>query len=131
MKVMKFGGTSIGTSQRIKNVVDLIRDGDQKIVVLSALSGTTNALIHINDLYYAGEKDKAAIAIEELERIYQEHANNLFESTINKKETLCYFKLTFSLIRSFANKPFSMCEALINLSASLFERKEPYKSTSI
>lgn len=111
MKVLKFGGTSIGTPHRIKNVVNLICDGEQKIVVLSALSGTTNALIHINDLYYAGEKEKAAIAIDELEKVYQEHADNLFKSTKCKNDTHNYFKLVFNLIRSFASNPFSMCEA--------------------
>ena len=49
MKVMKFGGTSVGTPQRIRNVVGLINDNEPKIVVLSALSGTTNTLIQINE----------------------------------------------------------------------------------
>ena len=49
MKVLKFGGTSVGTPQRMKDVVKLITDGERKIVVLSAMSGTTNALIEISD----------------------------------------------------------------------------------
>ena len=49
MKVLKFGGTSVGTSQRMKDVVKLITDGEQKIVVLSAMSGTTNSLVEISD----------------------------------------------------------------------------------
>ena len=49
MKVMKFGGTSVGTPQRMKDVVKLITDGEQNLVVLSAMSGTTNSLIEISD----------------------------------------------------------------------------------
>ena len=49
MKVLKFGGTSVGTPQRMKDVAQLINDGQQKIVVLSAMSGTTNSLVDISD----------------------------------------------------------------------------------
>ena len=45
MKVLKFGGTSVGSAQRMKEVAKLITDGEQKIVVLSAMSGTTNTLV--------------------------------------------------------------------------------------
>ncbi len=48
MKVLKFGGTSVGSAQRMKEVAKLITDGEQKIVVLSAMSGTTNTLVEIN-----------------------------------------------------------------------------------
>ena len=49
MKVMKFGGTSVGSAERMQNVVNLINDGDTKIVVLSAMSGTTNSLIEFTN----------------------------------------------------------------------------------
>ena len=50
MKVMKFGGTSVGSAQRMKDVAQLItKDGQPKIVVLSAMSGTTNTLVEISD----------------------------------------------------------------------------------
>ena len=52
MKVLKFGGTSVGTPQRMKEVSKLINDGDKKIVVLSAMSGTTNSLVEISDYLY-------------------------------------------------------------------------------
>ena len=52
MKVMKFGGTSVGSAQRIKNVANLIvEDGQPKVVVLSAMSGTTNSLLEISGYY--------------------------------------------------------------------------------
>ena len=46
---MKFGGTSVGSAQRMKEVTKLISDKEQKIVVLSAMSGTTNTLVEIAD----------------------------------------------------------------------------------
>ena len=49
MKVMKFGGTSVGSAERMKNVTKLISDGQRNFVVLSAMSGTTNSLIEISD----------------------------------------------------------------------------------
>ena len=47
MKVLKFGGTSVGSPENMRAVMDLVTDGEQKIVVLSAMSGTTNALVEI------------------------------------------------------------------------------------
>lgn len=111
MKVMKFGGTSVGTPQRIKDVTRLVNDGEPKIVVLSALSGTTNALIQINDDYYAGEKDSALRKIDELEQNYRNYADELYGSEKYKNETLHFFQETFDLIRSFSESDFSMSEA--------------------
>ena len=111
MKVMKFGGTSVGTPQRIKDVTRLVNDGEPKIVVLSALSGATNVLIQINDDYYAGEKDSAFRRIDKLEQIYRKHADELFSSEKYKNETLRFFQETFDFIRSFSESDFSMSEA--------------------
>lgn len=111
MKVMKFGGTSVGTTQRIKDVCRLVNDGEPKIVVLSALSGTTNALIRINDDYYSGNKAEAFRKIDELEQSYQKHADELFTSEVPKLETRCFFKQTFDFIRSLADNHFTMSEA--------------------
>ncbi len=111
MKVMKFGGTSVGTPQRIKDVCRLADDGEPKIVVLSALSGTTNALLRINDDYYSNNREAAFLKIEELERVYQQHADKLFSSEEQKEKTQFFFKQTFNYIRSFAGNHFSMAEA--------------------
>ena len=56
MKVLKFGGTSVGSAERIREVAQLITDGEPKIVVLSAMSGTTNTLVQIADCLYRNEK---------------------------------------------------------------------------
>jgi len=59
MKIMKFGGTSVGTAERMKSLIPLINGSEKKIVVLSAMSGTTNSLIEISEAFYAGLKDEA------------------------------------------------------------------------
>ena len=60
MKVYKFGGTSVGTPDRMKHVAELITtDNEKKIIVLSAVSGTTNALVEIGDLFQLGNVDGA------------------------------------------------------------------------
>ena len=54
MKVLKFGGTSVGSAERMKGVVKLVSDGDTKIIVLSAMSGTTNSLIEFTNYLRIG-----------------------------------------------------------------------------
>ncbi|MCK7534885.1 MAG: hypothetical protein MZV63_29760 [Marinilabiliales bacterium] len=58
MKVYKFGGTSVGSPDRFRALVLLISDSELKIVVLSAMAGTTNALVEISDLFSAGEQER-------------------------------------------------------------------------
>jgi aspartate kinase len=72
MKVMKFGGTSVGKPERMHQVAQLItKDAESKIVVLSALSGTTNALVAISDSIASGDRDAAKRKIEELDAHYR------------------------------------------------------------
>lgn len=58
MKVLKFGGTSVGSAQRIKNVASIICDQEQKIVVLSAMAGTTNSLVEISECFHKKDPEK-------------------------------------------------------------------------
>ena len=69
MKVMKFGGTSVGTPQRMQDVAKLITsDGQPKLVVLSAMSGTTNTLVEISDYLYKKNPEGANTIINRLEQ---------------------------------------------------------------
>lgn len=78
MKVMKFGGTSVGSPQRMQQVTKLITaDAEPKIVVLSAVSGTTNALVEISNLLAKGDRDTAKQKIDALEAQYQAFIKNL------------------------------------------------------
>src|SRR5580692_2837205 len=71
MKIMKFGGTSVGKPERMRQVSQLITaDSEPKIVVLSALSGTTNALVEIGHAISSGDRTKAKDLIDKLEAHY-------------------------------------------------------------
>ena len=87
MKIMKFGGTSVGKPERMQQVSELItKDDEPKIVVLSALSGTTNALVGIADSIATGNRQKAKEQIDALESHYQTFIQDLVkqEPTYNK-----------------------------------------------
>ena len=66
MKVLKFGGTSVGSAERMKHVAKLVTDDSAKIVVLSAMSGTTNSLVAIGEKFSKDDKSGARVLIEEL-----------------------------------------------------------------
>jgi aspartate kinase len=81
MKVMKFGGTSVGRADRMRQVSRLITKGnDQKIVVLSALSGTTNSLVIISESLSKGDRENAKRSIDELEEHYRNFVKELVET---------------------------------------------------
>jgi aspartate kinase len=70
MKIMKFGGTSVGKPERMQQVAKLITAGDEStIVVLSALSGTTNTLVSIGEALAKGDKQEAKSIIDRLEAL--------------------------------------------------------------
>lgn len=83
MKVLKFGGTSVGSASRMKGVAALVAATDgPKVVVLSAVSGTTNALVEISELHKQGKKEDALIKSETLRLKY----NPLIEELLDQKE---------------------------------------------
>ena len=110
---MKFGGTSVGTPQRMKNVVGLITDNDQKIVVLSAMSGTTNTLVEISDYLYKKNPEGANEYINILEAKYKQHVDELYNTDEYKQKTLEYIKKEFEYLRSFTKGIFTMFEEKI------------------
>ena len=84
MKVMKFGGTSVGSPERMKNVAKLISGQGCNLVVLSAMSGTTNSLLQISAKLDAGDKAGAKQQADELEKKYESVAKEL----LSKDESL-------------------------------------------
>ncbi len=80
MKVMKFGGTSVGSAERIRNVAALVQQAGRQVVVLSAMSGTTNTLVEIADYLYNRNTDGARETIKRLESKYLKVAAELFAS---------------------------------------------------
>ena len=101
MKVMKFGGTSVGTTQRMKDVVNLINDGEKKIVVLSAMSGTTNSLVEISDYLYKKNPEGAFETINALESKYRSHVDDLYSTDEYKQITWDKLKEIFDFLRTF------------------------------
>jgi aspartate kinase len=81
MKVMKFGGTSVGKPERMHQVVSLVtRDTEPTIVVLSALSGTTNALVEIGEQIAKGDRMLAKQSIDKLEIHYHSFVRDLVKN---------------------------------------------------
>ena len=85
MKVLKFGGTSVGTAQRIRNLAEIIPSSEPIIVVLSAMSGTTNSLIAIADEAIKDNLEMAMDLAKELEAKYHNTSNELFFTNLYKK----------------------------------------------
>ena len=108
MKVLKFGGTSVGSAQRMKEVAKLITDGERKIVVLSAMSGTTNTLVEISDYLYKKNPEGANEIINKLESKYRQHIDELFATPEYKQKGLELIKSHFDYIRSYT-KDSSLC----------------------
>lgn len=110
MKVLKFGGTSVGTAQRMKEVATLINNNQQKIVVLSAMSGTTNSLVEIANYLYKNNIDGANEAINKLEETYYEEIKQLYQTEKFKTKGADLVKSHFEFIKSFTIDMFTVFE---------------------
>ena len=115
MKVLKFGGTSVGSPERMKGVAQLINDGDKKIVVLSAMSGTTNSLVEISDYLHKNNPEGANEVINNLERKYKQHVSELYSTDEYKEKTWALLKDIFNGIRSFTKDIFTAFEEKVIL----------------
>ena len=96
MKVMKFGGTSVGTPTRMKEVTNLvIKSGEPVFVVLSAMAGTTNSLVDVSNYLYKKNPEGANDVINQLERKYMQHIDELFQVGLGRGFDVsiikCYF----------------------------------------
>ena len=111
MIVMKFGGTSVGTPDRIKHVASLVtRSGQPTFVVLSAMSGTTNTLLEICDYLYKKNPDGANEVINMLESRYMQHIEQLFGTEEWREKTRLFLVEEFNYLRSFTKDLFTSFE---------------------
>ncbi|MDY3852542.1 MAG: aspartate kinase [Prevotella sp.] len=111
MKVMKFGGTSVGSAERIKNVASLItKSGEPTFVVLSAMSGTTNSLVEISDYLYKKNPEGANEIINTLERKYMTHVDELYSTEECRKKTREFLTEEFDYLRTFTKDLFTSFE---------------------
>lgn len=115
MKVLKFGGTSVGNAQRMKEVANLICNGERNLVVLSAMAGTTNTLVEISDYFYKKNPNGANETINKLENKYRKEIDELFTTEEYKQKTLQAVKAIFDHIRSFSKDLFTLFEEKIVL----------------
>ena len=108
---MKFGGTSVGSPDRMKNVASLITEsGDPTFVVLSAMSGTTNSLIEISNYLYKKNPDGANEVINTLEKKYMQHVEELYSTDEYKEKTREFLREEFKYMRSFTKDIFTSFE---------------------
>lgn len=116
MKVLKFGGTSVGSVERMRKLLDIIQPSEEtKLVVLSAVAGTTNSLVEISQAYLYGDKRKADELTRALRDKYDRFITDLFsteEGFNNGKDLIDYH---FHLIGSFASDIFTPIEEKIIL----------------
>jgi aspartate kinase len=110
MQVWKFGGTSVGKPERMHSIRDLLNnDPGRKIVVLSALSGSTNALIAIGEAVKAFDDTKAATLIEELRAHYEQFITELYSTAEGLEKGQQIVESEFAFIKSLAGiKPFTI-----------------------
>lgn len=114
---MKFGGTSVGTPQRMREVCDLITpaEGQQTFVVLSAMSGTTNSLVEISDYLYKKNPEGANNIINALEQKYMKHVDELYSTEEYRELTRKFLRDEFNYLRTFTKTMFTSFEEKVIL----------------
>ena len=111
MKVMKFGGTSVGSQARMKEVTKLVtKSGEPVFVVLSAMSGTTNSLVEISNYLYKKNPEGANEVINQLERKYLKHIDELYETDAMKTQIREFLASEMDYLRSFTKELFTSFE---------------------
>ena len=110
MKVMKFGGTSVGSAERMKHVATLIQTGQPTFVVLSAMSGTTNTLVEIAGYLYNRNPDGASETINRLEATYDGHTVKLLATDEWREKTKAFLHEVFDSLRALTRQSFGPVE---------------------
>ncbi|GHE34520.1 aspartate kinase [Sphingobacterium griseoflavum] len=115
MKILKFGGTSVGSAQRIKGLLDIVNPKERQIVVLSAVAGTTNALVEIGHAFLAGKREEAIELVKQHKNKYEGLIKELFttEQGLAKGKNLIDYH--FNYISSLGNEMFTPVEEKITL----------------
>lgn len=101
--VMKFGGTSVGSAERMREVATIINDGQSKLVVLSAMTGTTNALLEIAALLASGKNAEAKTKVAQLKSKYTDVVNSLFKDGSIRDRAFTFLESSFSTLEDYTN----------------------------
>lgn len=110
MKVLKFGGTSVGSPTNMRSVARLINTPEPKIVVLSAMSGTTNKLVEISTQLYQHKQEEALALTAALHQTYKQVIDELYADNKYKQKALDLVQSHFEFIKSQAVANFSSHE---------------------
>ncbi len=110
MQVLKFGGTSVGSAERMQALVKLVVNNEPKVVVLSAMSGTTNSLVEISEALYKKDTAKANECITKLEDKYKVEISKLYKTEEFKKKATDLITHHFNYLRAFTLDMFTANE---------------------
>lgn len=115
MKVLKFGGTSVGSASRIKELINIVDRSQSQIIVLSAVSGTTNSLVEIAQCFSENKVEQGIKKLTELRKEYDELVNSLFQNETYKQRSIELIRHHFDLIENFSKDLFTIIEEKIVL----------------
>lgn len=115
MKVFKFGGTSVGSPENMRSVMKIVTDGEPKIVVLSAMSGTTNTLVEISNQLFSGNKKKATSLISNLKSKYDGIVKSLYKTNEFKAKGQKVIEIHFDTLNHQVSGEFSAIKEQIIL----------------
>jgi len=108
MKVLKFGGTSVGSPERMHRVAELVtQSAEPKIVVLSAVSGTTNTLVQIGKAIQAQQVEEANKLVGDLRRHYNLFCQDLLADEPARKEGMKIIEAHFEVLKNVTQEQFS------------------------
>ncbi|MCD6090164.1 MAG: aspartate kinase [Bacteroidales bacterium] len=110
MIIKKFGGTSVGDAKRMKNLIELIQSEETTIVVLSAVSGTTNKLVAIAESLYRQDKPDACNQIKALKSEYLMLADELFETPNKNEEGKKLIEAHIGYLKGFTERIFTILQ---------------------
>ncbi len=110
MKILKFGGTSVGSPERMKKLLDIINPAEEQIVVLSAVSGTTNSLVEISSKLLKEEKQEALDLIHALQQKYNDFVVELLPAGDFRDQGQEVVDYHFGFLANLANDLFTSVE---------------------
>jgi aspartate kinase len=106
MQVLKFGGTSVGSPDRMREVMDIIHDGGKKVIVLSAVSGTTNQLVAFSEALRSEEHKRATQCLAQLKEEYDLFIGQLLQKEESLKIAQSRVQQSWTLLGHMLDKPF-------------------------
>lgn len=110
MRVLKFGGTSVGSPERMRQVASIIDDSQQKIVVLSAVSGTTNKLVELTKCLYKSDVARYNMLLAQMEEEYVEFVEQLYKDASKQKQAMEVIISHFNHLDAFSKDMFTIYE---------------------